>query len=103
MRFVAKDTKLLCCVFFFLSPEVGRETPLDIQRQRVCNWTGLRSFQFFEAVKQIGLDPEVLVDTGIMHGADIIASVAKAAKLALVGRAYLYGLMVGGQEGVRKR
>lgn len=55
-----------------------------------------------EAVKQIGKDAEVHVDTGIMHGQDIIASIAKGAKFTLVGRAYLYGLMSGGREGVDK-
>jgi L-lactate dehydrogenase (cytochrome) len=55
-----------------------------------------------EAVKQIGMDAEVHVDSGIMHGQDIIASIAQGAKFTLVGRAYLYGLMSGGREGVDK-
>lgn len=55
-----------------------------------------------ETVKEIGKDAEVHVDTGIMHGADIIASIAKGAKFTLVGRAYLYGLMAGGRDGVDK-
>jgi isopentenyl diphosphate isomerase/L-lactate dehydrogenase-like FMN-dependent dehydrogenase len=55
-----------------------------------------------ETVKAIGKDAEVHVDTGIMHGADIIASIAKGAKFTMVGRAYLYGLMAGGREGVDK-
>jgi L-lactate dehydrogenase (cytochrome) len=55
-----------------------------------------------ETVKAIGKDAEVHVDTGIMHGADIIAAIAKGAKFTLVGRAYLYGLMAGGREGVDK-
>lgn len=55
-----------------------------------------------ETVKSIGKDAEVHVDTGIMHGADIVACVAKGAKFTLVGRAYLYGLMAGGREGVDK-
>ena len=55
-----------------------------------------------ETVKQIGKDAEVHVDTGIMHGADIVACIAKGAKFTLVGRAYLYGLMAGGREGVDK-
>jgi isopentenyl diphosphate isomerase/L-lactate dehydrogenase-like FMN-dependent dehydrogenase len=37
-----------------------------------------------------------------MSGADIIAAVALGAKFTLVGRAYLYGLMAGGREGVDK-
>jgi len=53
-------------------------------------------------VREIGKDAEVHVDTGIMHGADIIACIAKGATFTLVGRAYLYGLMSGGREGVDK-
>jgi len=41
-----------------------------------------------------------MVDTGIMNGADIVASMALGAKFTLIGRAYLYGLMAGGREGV---
>jgi isopentenyl diphosphate isomerase/L-lactate dehydrogenase-like FMN-dependent dehydrogenase len=55
-----------------------------------------------ETVKAIGKDAEVHVDTGIMHGADVIAAIAKGAKFTLIGRAYLYGLMSGGREGVDK-
>ena len=36
-----------------------------------------------------------MIDTGIMNGADIVASVALGAKFTLIGRAYLYGLMAG--------
>lgn len=43
---------------------------------------------------------EVLLDTGIMSGADIVAAIAHGARFALVGRAYLYGLMAGGEAGV---
>ena len=55
-----------------------------------------------ETVKEIGKDAEVHVDTGIMHGGDIIACIAKGATFTLVGRAYLYGLMAGGRVGVDK-
>ena len=55
-----------------------------------------------ETVKAIGKDAEVHVDTGIMHGADIIAAIAKGANFTMIGRAYLYGLMSGGREGVDK-
>lgn len=55
-----------------------------------------------DTVKQIGKDAEVHMDTGIMHGQDIIAAIAKGAKFTMVGRAYLYGLMAGGREGVDK-
>jgi L-lactate dehydrogenase (cytochrome) len=53
-----------------------------------------------EVVREVGKDLEVHVDTGIMSGADVVASVALGAKFTMVGRAYLYGLMAGGTEGV---
>ncbi|ADD43363.1 alpha-hydroxy acid oxidase [Stackebrandtia nassauensis] len=53
-------------------------------------------------VREVGADMEVHVDTGIMSGADIVASVALGARFTLVGRAYLYGLMAGGRRGVDK-
>jgi L-lactate dehydrogenase (cytochrome) len=51
-------------------------------------------------VKEVGMDTEVHLDTGIMSGADIVAAVALGAKFTMVGRAYLYGLMAGGEAGV---
>ena len=53
-----------------------------------------------DVVREVGRDTEVLLDTGIMSGADIVAAVALGAKFTLIGRAYLYGLMAGGREGV---
>jgi len=51
-------------------------------------------------VREVGKDATIMVDTGIMNGADIVASVALGAKFTLIGRAYLYGLMAGGRAGV---
>lgn len=53
-----------------------------------------------EVVREVGRDTEVHLDTGIMSGADIVASIALGARFTLIGRAYLYGLMAGGREGV---
>ncbi|SNU02493.1 L-lactate dehydrogenase (cytochrome) [Ruaniaceae bacterium KH17] len=53
-----------------------------------------------EVVREVGNDTEIAIDTGIMNGADIVASIALGAKFTLVGRAYLYGLMAGGRDGV---
>lgn len=50
----------------------------------------------------VGDRAEVFVDGGIMSGADVIAAVAMGARAALVGRAYLYGLMAGGERGVER-
>ncbi len=60
-------------------------------------------FHLLPAVsKEVGKDMEIMLDTGIMSGADVIASVALGARFTLVGRAYLYGLMAGGQRGVER-
>ncbi len=51
-------------------------------------------------VREVGNDVEVHVDTGIMSGADVVACIALGARFTMVGRAYLYGLMAGGRDGV---
>jgi L-lactate dehydrogenase (cytochrome) len=53
-----------------------------------------------DVVREVGHHTEITIDTGIMNGADIVASIAMGAKFTLIGRAYLYGLMAGGREGV---
>ena len=53
-----------------------------------------------ELVREVGSEATIMIDTGIMNGADIIAAVALGAKFTIIGRAYLYGLMAGGRAGV---
>ena len=53
-----------------------------------------------EVVREIGGDAEVHIDSGIMHGSDIISAIALGAQFTWIGRAYLYGLMAGGRKGV---
>jgi L-lactate dehydrogenase (cytochrome) len=53
-------------------------------------------------VEAVGDRAEVLVDGGVQSGADVVAAVALGARTCLVGRAYLYGLMAGGERGVRQ-
>ncbi len=52
--------------------------------------------------KEFKKDYEIHIDTGIMHGADVLAAIAHGANFTYIGRAYLYGLMAGGQEGVER-
>jgi L-lactate dehydrogenase (cytochrome) len=60
-------------------------------------------FQLLPSVaREVGNDTEILLDTGIMSGADVVAAVALGAQCTLIGRAYLYGLMAGGEAGVRR-
>jgi L-lactate dehydrogenase (cytochrome) len=53
-------------------------------------------------VDTVGDRAEVYIDGGIMSGGDIVAAVAFGARAALLGRAYLYGLMAGGERGVQR-
>ncbi len=55
-----------------------------------------------DVVEDVGDRAEVWVDSGILTGADVVAALALGAKAALVGRAYLYGLMAGGELGVER-
>jgi len=53
-----------------------------------------------DVLDAVGDRAEVWVDTGVMTGGDIVAATALGARATLVGRAYLYGLMAGGERGV---
>ena len=50
----------------------------------------------------VGPDVPLLVDSGIRHGSDIAVALALGADGCAIGRAYLYGLMAGGEAGVDK-
>ncbi|WP_210649457.1 alpha-hydroxy acid oxidase [Nocardioides sp. SYSU D00065] len=53
-----------------------------------------------EVVEAVGGRAEVYLDSGVRSGGDVVAAVALGATGVMLGRAYLYGLMVGGQRGV---
>lgn len=55
-----------------------------------------------EVVREVGDQTTIMVDTGVMNGADVVAAHALGADFVLVGRAWLYGLMAGGRAGVDK-
>ena len=55
-----------------------------------------------EVADAIGDEVEVYIDGGITSGTDIVAALALGARGTFVGRAYLYGLMAGGYDGVAR-
>ena len=52
--------------------------------------------------EELGAKTPVFIDGGVMSGADIVAALCRGADAVAIGRAYLYGLMAGGQAGVQK-
>lgn len=49
-----------------------------------------------------GDDVDIILDSGVMRGSDIVTALALGADFTLIGRAYLYGLMAAGEAGVNK-
>ena len=55
-----------------------------------------------KAVGKKGKGTQIYIDGAIMSGADVLAAIALGADAVLIGRAYLYGAMAAGREGVQK-
>jgi isopentenyl diphosphate isomerase/L-lactate dehydrogenase-like FMN-dependent dehydrogenase len=55
-----------------------------------------------EVVKAADGKLDVLLDSGVRRGSDVIKALALGAKAVLIGRASLYGLAAGGEAGVTK-
>ena len=53
-----------------------------------------------EIVAAVGDKMEVLVDGGVRRGSDVLKALALGAKAVLIGRPYVWGLALGGQDGV---
>jgi L-lactate dehydrogenase (cytochrome) len=53
-------------------------------------------------VEAVGDKTEVLFDSGVQSGQDILKALAYGAKGCLMGKAFLYGLAAGGEAGVTK-
>jgi L-lactate dehydrogenase (cytochrome) len=55
-----------------------------------------------EIADAVGSKLEIMFDSGIRTGMDMMRALALGAKSCMIGRAYAYGLGAGGQEGVAK-
>ena len=51
-------------------------------------------------VDAVGHETEVLFDSGIRSGQDVLKAIALGAKGTMIGRAYTYGLGANGEQGV---
>ncbi|KFM58534.1 Hydroxyacid oxidase 1, partial [Stegodyphus mimosarum] len=55
-----------------------------------------------EEVNKLDPSKEVYIDGGIRSGSDVFKALARGAKVAFVGRPIIWGLTIGGSEGVKK-
>ncbi|WP_270259335.1 alpha-hydroxy acid oxidase [Kocuria marina] len=55
-----------------------------------------------EVREEVGPDVPLILDSGILSGADVVTALCAGADFVLIGRAYLYGLMAGGGQGVSR-
>ncbi|KAJ9502456.1 hypothetical protein LTR96_005575 [Exophiala xenobiotica] len=93
----------------------GIQTPSDARRAASLNIQGIivsnhGGRQVDGGVSSLGVLPrivdavgdklEVWFDSGIRCGADIVKALALGAKMCLIGRPYVYGLVLGGEDGV---
>ncbi|MCC5671380.1 alpha-hydroxy acid oxidase [Kocuria rhizophila] len=51
---------------------------------------------------EVGPDVPLILDSGVLSGADVVTALCAGADFVLIGRAYLYGLMAGGEQGVSR-
>lgn len=49
-----------------------------------------------------GSSAQLFIDGGALSGSDVVGAIGLGADAVLVGRAYLYGIMAGGEAGVRR-
>lgn len=54
-----------------------------------------------EIVERVAGRVEILLDGGVRRGTDALKALALGAKAVLIGRLYLWGLAINGEEGVR--
>jgi isopentenyl diphosphate isomerase/L-lactate dehydrogenase-like FMN-dependent dehydrogenase len=55
-----------------------------------------------DVAREVGRRIPVLMDGGVRRGTDVIAALALGADAVLIGRPYLWGLAVAGEDGVRR-
>lgn len=53
-------------------------------------------------VEAVSPEVDVMMDGGIRRGSDVVKALALGAKAVFIGRAFLYGLAVNGEEGVHQ-
>jgi lactate 2-monooxygenase len=108
LKFLRERTKLPILLKGILHPDDARKTiDYGMDGIIISNHGGRQvdgSISTFEALPKItevvnGKIP-VLLDSGIRGGADAFKAIALGAKAVCIGRPYVYGLTIAGQQGV---
>jgi len=55
-----------------------------------------------EVVAEVGAEVDVLIDSGIRRGQDVVKALALGAKACLIGRPWVFGMTNGGSAGVER-
>jgi isopentenyl diphosphate isomerase/L-lactate dehydrogenase-like FMN-dependent dehydrogenase len=55
-----------------------------------------------DIVREVGDEVEVLYDGGVRQGSDVVKALALGARAVMIGRAWIFGLAAGGEDGVRE-
>ncbi len=110
LRQLREHTKLPILLKGILHPEDARTAlELGVDGMIVSNHGGrqvdgaVASLDALPAVlKAVGNQVPVLFDGGIRRGADVLKALALGAHAVLLGRTYIWGLAVAGEDGVRE-
>ena len=109
LKFLRQHTKLPILLKGILHPDDARKAvDYGMEGIIVSNHGGRQvdgSISTLEAlphvVQAVGGKIPVLMDSGVRGGADIFMALALGAKAVCIGRPYVYGLAIAGEEGVK--
>ena len=89
--------------------DARRAVELGVDAMIVSNHGGrqidnaIASLDALIAIREaVGTQPTILLDSGIRSGTDVLIALALGANGCLIGRPYIYGLAIGGADGVRQ-
>src|SRR5512133_582350 len=93
-----------------LHPDDARKSvELGVDGMIVSNHGGrqvdnaIASLDALVAIREaVGREPTILLDSGIRSGTDVLIALALGANACLIGRPHVYGLAIGGADGVRQ-
>jgi isopentenyl diphosphate isomerase/L-lactate dehydrogenase-like FMN-dependent dehydrogenase len=108
LEFLSEHTKLPVLLKGVLHPDdAKRAIDAGVDGLVVSNHGGrqvdgaISSLDALPGVVAAAGDRPVLLDSGIRTGADVVKALALGARAVLIGRPYVWGLGLGGEDGVR--